>query len=452
MHLSALFLLFVGCVQSSVVYVHDYGTINNVASTEAALCNGASFNRAVRSARPGDTVMILENETFYYIPHAYDTDDPRISNIADVEIRINGRLIFHNDTDAWPVSQNKGYFNAIDIQESVNVTLTGHGTIDGQGWIWWWKFLLGKIVLKRPIMIYFENCVDIKVEYLTLLDSPRFHVMGYNVLGFVARHMVINVDIDKQEGYYKAFRGDKYDELTPPMFPFNTDGIDVAGVNIHIYNISVTNYDDAIVIKANNHDRETLNGTDMSCTSNALVEDISVRFGVGLSIGSVSAKTDSCIKNVIFQNIVAYYPIKFIYIKTGAVPDDGYPLARIDNVTYRNMKAYNPLLWAIYLGPQQQKEPDGTGDGIWPQTNAYVNITNIHFENILVESELLRAGLLRCNISNPCRNITFKNVVVNRRHDACVSRHYVCDGPGTLQGYYDVSTNPEPESCGLVPY
>ena len=68
MHLSALFLLFVGCVKSSIIYVHDYGIINNVASTEAALVNGASFNRAVRSALPGDTVAILENENTILYP------------------------------------------------------------------------------------------------------------------------------------------------------------------------------------------------------------------------------------------------------------------------------------------------------------------------------------------------------------------------------------------------
>ena len=452
MHLSALFLLFIGCAKSSIIYVHDYGIINNVASTEAALVNGASFNRAVRSARPGDTVVILENETLYYIPHAYDTDDPRISNIADLEVRIDGILIFHNDTDAWPSTESKGYFNAIDIRESENITFTGHGTIDGQGWIWWWKFLLGKVRLERPIMIYFKNCVNIKVEYLTLLDSPRFHVMGSNVLGFVARHIIINVDIDKQESYYSVFIGEKYNELSPPMFPFNTDGIDVAGVNIHVYNVSVTNYDDAVVIKANNHDSEMLKNTDMSCTRNALVEDIIVKFGVGLSIGSVSAKTDFCIRDVIFQNIVAYYPIKFIYIKTGNMPDSGYPQAVINNITYRNMKAYNPLLWAIYLGPQQQKEPDGSGAGVWPQTNPYVNITNIHFENITVENGLLRAGLLRCNITNPCKNITFENVVIHNKHGACVSRPYICDGPETLQGYYDGATDPAPDSCGLKPY
>ena len=134
------------------------------------------------------------------------------------------------------------------------------------------------------------------------------------------------------------------------------------------------------------------------------------------------------------------------------MPDSGYPRALIDNITYRDMKAYNPLLWAIYLGPQQQKEPDGSGAGIWPQTNPYVTITNIHFENIMVKNELLRAGLLRCNITNPCKNITFSNVIIYSKHDTCTHRPYICDGPGTLQGYYDDTTNPTPESCGLEPY
>ena len=449
MHIPSLFILLIGFVKSSTIYVHDYGTMDDIATTEAALRNGASFNRAVRSAGPGDTVMVMENETFYYIPHAYDTDDPRLIGITDIDICIDGRLVFHNDTDAWPVTQSGSYFNAIDIRESNNVRITGHGTIDGQGWIWWWKFLLGEVVCNRPIMIYFQNCIDVEVEYLTLLDSPRFHVMGSNVLGFVARHLVINVDIDKQESYYGMLRPKEYNALAPPMFPFNTDGVDISGVNIHVYNISVTNYDDAVVIKANSYNSETLNGTVMSCTSNVLVEDVSVEFGVGLSIGSVSGKSDFCIRDVVFQNIAAYYPIKFIYIKTGSNPDSGEPKALIDNVTYRNMQAYNPLLWAVYLGPQQQKEPDGTGAGFWPRTNPYVNITNIHFENILVRSELLRAGLLRCNVTNHCKNITFKNVVIHNKHNVCASEPYICDGPETVQGRYDVTTKPAPEGCGL---
>ena len=33
------------------------------------------------------------------------------------------------------------------------------------------------------------------------------------------------------------------------MFPFNTDGIDPSGARFHIYNVSIQNYDDAVVPK-----------------------------------------------------------------------------------------------------------------------------------------------------------------------------------------------------------
>ena len=58
-------------------------------------------------------------------------------------------------------------------------------------------------------------------------------------------------------------------------------------------------------------------------------------------------------------------------------------------------------------GPQQQKEPDGTGDGFWPNTNPFINISNIFIKNIKVDYvETQHSGILRCNISNPCKNIT----------------------------------------------
>ena len=452
--IKTLFLFLIPSIFSLDIYVHNYGIMNNEATTVAALNNGAAFNKAVRIASKGDSVIILENETLYYIPNSYDGGSPLFTNIQDIEICIDGKLIFFDEISAWPLTDNQEYFNGIDFHNSINITLTGNGIIDGQGWVWWWEFLIGNIVKQRPIMLNFEDCIDIKVEYLTLLNSPRFHVYGSNILNFVARHLFIYVNVKQQDNYYKQVYNKGYTDFSPPVFPFNTDGVDIAGVNIHIYNISVTNYDDAIVIKANKGSSKNLNGTDMSCTDNVLVEDIYVNLGVGLSIGSISAHSSFCIKNVIFQNIYAYYPIKFIYIKTGNLVDSGYPLASLDNVTYRNMTAYTPLLWPIYLGPQQQKEPNGEGAGLWPQTNPYVNITNIHFENIYIENSELRAGLLRCNISNPCKNITFDNVVVKNKHSesSFISKPYICDEPGTIFGSFDQKTNPSPINCGLEPY
>ena len=51
------------------------------------------------------------------------------------------------------------------------------------------------------------------------------------------------------------------------MFPFNTDGIDPSGGNMHIYNLTVHNFDDVVVPKPS-HDED--------CTRDMLVENIQV--------------------------------------------------------------------------------------------------------------------------------------------------------------------------------
>ena len=82
-----------------------------------------------------------------------------------------------------------------------------------------------------------------------------------------------------------------------------------------------------------------------------------------------------------------------------------------------------PILWPIYIGPQQQKEPDGGGDGIWPPPQPLVNVTNILLQNVTSDNGWLNAGVLRCAESNPCRGITFNNVHVS----GWASSFYVCE-------------------------
>ena len=42
----------------------------------------------------------------------------------------------------------------------------------------------------------------------------------------------------------------KYDGVTLPAFPFSTDGVDVSGSNIVIERLNITNFDDAVSVKA----------------------------------------------------------------------------------------------------------------------------------------------------------------------------------------------------------
>ncbi len=53
-------------------------------------------------------------------------------------------------------------------------------------------------------------------------------------------------------------------------------------------------------------------------------------------------------------------PFKGIYVKTNP-GDAGTGL--IQDIYYQNFTMDRPIWWAIYIGPQQMKEPDGDGPG-----------------------------------------------------------------------------------------
>ena len=59
-----------------------------------------------------------------------------------------------------------------------------------------------------------------------------------------------------------------------PMFPLNTDGIDVSGRNILIERCNITNYDDAVAIKPTNSGPNGMYPNYNNCTENIMVRDM----------------------------------------------------------------------------------------------------------------------------------------------------------------------------------
>jgi polygalacturonase len=207
--------------------------------------------------------------------------------------------------------------------------LNGGGKIDGRGYVWWLNsWLVTKKYMpdgaRRPHLIVTQFVYNLTIHDLLLKNSPCFHIRTESTINAKIYNIDIKVNTTAQLDILKR------NFLTGiiPLFPLNTDGIDPSGSNFHIFNISCQNYDDVIVPKPTHRSSDGYT----NCTENMLIENITVRLGVGLSIGSVPPNNDcNCVRNITFRNAHFEKPFKGIYVKTNpGNSGDGI----IDNILY----------------------------------------------------------------------------------------------------------------------
>lgn len=407
---SMLVVTSVGGIQ--VESIDSYGAVANDSSVDAAVKNSHAIAEALQKAPKGSAVLVPRYSRYY-------TFSSVVNQIQDgVELWIEGELIAHSNITAWP-HDDHDYQHILYIENCNGFVLTGKstGVIRGQGYKWWVYTVFNFIHYSRPNMVEMLNCTNVLIESLTVYNSPQFHFNLRNMTNLIVRDIYIWVNVTSQQELLEQSKRKHSLKSSPwkiPMFPLNTDGIDPSGRNILIQNITVENYDDVVAVKPG---KLLTDG----CTQNVTVENARVFRGVGMSIGSVPPNSNiNCIRDVWFRNVEFTNPIKAIYIKTNS-GKDGFGI--IDNINYQNMTIRSPILWPVYIGPQQQKEPDGGGDGIWPPPQPLVNITNILLQNITSHSGWLNAGVLRCAESNPCRGITLDDVHVS----GWASSFYTCE-------------------------
>lgn len=378
--------LFICLLQYSFIlsaFIDDYGAIPKVNTLPAAINNSIAITNTIYN----EDDIIIPNETYYTLPI-------HIESVNDKYIELIGILFAYDNISAWPNTTHY-YNNVLEFTNSNDITISGNGGINGQGYNWWWNAIINKLPYSRPNLLVFEKCENIYIDTIQLYNSPQYHINMVDVWNVLIEHITITVTTHLQEQL--------------PIFPLNTDGIDIAGDLVYINNVSITNFDDAIAIKPLNQ------GNTINCSRNMLIENSRINYGVGMSIGSVSPnKNVNCVENITFQNIEFYDPIKSIYIKTNP-GSSGTGIIR--NIFYKNIYIHKPIWFNIYIGPQQEKEPNGNGPGcmLYPitdcETQPLITIENITLQNITTDSSVLNLDyIIRCNESNPCKHIQFVNV------------------------------------------
>jgi polygalacturonase len=155
----------------------------------------------------------------------------------------------------------------VSATNAENLSITGEGTIDGQGESWW---QLARTVHDagimgnphpRPRLVVFDHCKHVRVEGVTIQNSPFWQLVPYYCDDVVIRNVRV---------------------LAPYPSP-NTDAIDpFSSSNIRIDHLYADTGDDNIAIKSGASNSP--GGDDPS--RDITITDCTFKHGHGLSIGS----------------------------------------------------------------------------------------------------------------------------------------------------------------------
>ena len=407
-----LLLLFLTLSLSSTHKLSDFGALPDDSSYNTVILNGKALEKAFLAANSSEDrrIIIEATDTYHMLP-----SNP-LSNLINVTLQVDGRIIaWDGDLALWPKDSSNGSMTLISVSHSFNITICGSGIIEGLGYRWWWHvILLGDD--NRPDLLFIGWSVNIVIENLTFSNSPRYHINLKNVKNSLLQNLNITVDVFEQKAYLAKF-GYLYQNFIP-TFPLNTDGIDVSGIDVIIRNSSFVNFDDAVAVKP------IISGQSpfTNCTQNILIENCYVKYGVGMSIGSVPPHFGvNCVKNITIRNVEFESPIKAIYLKSNP-GNQGFGL--IQHILYEKIKIKNALMWAIFIGPQQQHQPhDGADTGcsfFYPlpftecPTNPLVTFDDIVLRDVDIEGGVFSPGLILCNSTNICTNFVFDRVKAER--------------------------------------
>jgi len=207
-----------------------------------------------------------------------------------------------------------------------DVSLTGPGTIDGNGAMWWaWSERAGRrqpgrIVYRRPHLIVINGCQRLLVADVTLTNSSMFHLVPSNITDLTIERV----------------------KVIAPFNAPNTDAIDPGpGTNFLIRGCTIDTGDDDIVIKSGG--------------SNILIENNTIKHGHGISIGS---GTTVGIHNMLVRHCTFDGADNGIRIKS--MRGAGGP---VENVRYTDIQmtnVANPIL--LDLNYTDSNRPNFKGD------------------------------------------------------------------------------------------
>jgi polygalacturonase len=275
----------------------------------------------------------------------------------------------------------------ISGQNLTNVTISGHGTIDGSGARWWApaedaRRVTPGYTLPRPNLVTLTRCRHVRLEGITLANSPKLH-FGPAECEDVA---VENVTVRS------------------PETAANTDGIDPSNCHyVTIAHCTIDTGDDNIAIKAGG---VAVPGH-FAC-ENIVVSDCVFLHGHGMSIGSETSGglRGLTVVNCRFENTENGIRIKSRRGRGGIVEDLTYT-----NITMKNVR---PAISIVPYYQDSTHDQYPTNDPPQPMVATTPVFRNIRIVN-LTATAVDGAGLVVGLPESPVSDLVLENVRIKAK-------------------------------------
>jgi len=311
------------------------------------------------------------------------------------------KLVFSDEKDKydiintfWEGKNCKAYSPQIFAENEENVSIIGKGIIDGQGRTWWEEHRNKSLNFPRPRMIGFQNCKNVSVEGVTLIDSPSWTINPI---------FCENIIIDKVKIY------------NPGDSP-NTDGIDPDSCkNVHVSNCHIDVGDDCIAVKAGTESRFP----SRPCENITITNCTMVHGHGGVVIGS---EMSGNVRNVTVSNCVFQGTDRGIRLKTrrgrGGIIEDIWA----NNIIIEDTVCPFVINMFYSCGISHENVELIASENVCPVNEGTPVIKGVHFSNIAAKGVNSAAGFIYGLPEMPIKNITFHNIDIKVAEDAKLER------------------------------
>ncbi|HUI08307.1 MAG TPA: glycoside hydrolase family 28 protein [Verrucomicrobiae bacterium] len=290
-------------------------------------------------------------------------------------------------TDWLAAESSSDFVPFISGKRLTDVTITGKGIIDGNGGNWWGPAEEARrkkpgYTLPRPNLIVLQYCKNLRLEKVTLQNSPKFHFVPTDCEDVVVEGVTVKA----------------------PPHSANTDAIDPSRCrHVLITKCDIDVGDDNVAIKSGHK----VSGHEFAC-EDITVTDCIFRHGHGMSIGSevVGGVRNVTVRNCVFENTENGLRIKSRRGKGGVVENISY-----SDITMKNVDPAITLS-CNYGGTSAGDAVQGSApkpDAPQPVTDTTPIFRNIRISNVTATCER-SAGIIEGLPESSISNVVLENV------------------------------------------